>query len=139
MATSATVRALIDPDLKRAAEDALERLGLSPSAAITLFYEQIVLRRGLPFEVAAPNSTTREAMADAEDGRVTRAPDGRSLIAQIDEDASAAERRDSAIHDEGTISARTLSMIDESVASLRAGVVGEPIDANAMLRALGED
>jgi DNA-damage-inducible protein J len=83
-ASRATVRALIDPDLKRAAEDALERLGLSPSAAITLFYEQIVLRRGLPFEVAAPNSTTREAMADAEDGRVTRAPDGRSLIAQID-------------------------------------------------------
>lgn len=42
-------------------------------------------------------------------------------------------------HAEATISRRTLSMIDESIANLRAGVVGEPIDADAILRAMGDD
>ncbi len=40
-------------------------LGLSPTEAITLFYKQVTLRRGLPFSVEIPNPETREAMRQA--------------------------------------------------------------------------
>ncbi len=69
MAKSATVRARVAPDLKVRAERVLEKLGLSATTAITLYYEQIVLRRGIPFDIALPNATTRRAMRDAETGR----------------------------------------------------------------------
>ena len=86
MAKTATVRARVEPALKHEAEDVLEKLGMSPTTAISMFYEQITLRRALPFDVALPNATTQAAMADAEAGRVTRAKDAKSLIAQLDAD-----------------------------------------------------
>ncbi len=86
MAKTATVRARVEPTLKHDAEDILEQLGISPTTAISMFYEQITLRNALPFDVALPNPVTRAAMKDAESGRVTRAPHGTSLIAQLDAD-----------------------------------------------------
>ncbi|MCC6930569.1 MAG: type II toxin-antitoxin system RelB/DinJ family antitoxin [Gemmatimonadaceae bacterium] len=86
MAKTATVRARVEPALKQEAEDVLEQLGMSPTTAISMFYEQITLRHALPFDVALPNLTTQAAMADAEAGRVTRAMDAKSLIAQLDVD-----------------------------------------------------
>lgn len=66
---TAMIRARTEPGLKAKAEAMLEKLGLSPSTAINLFYRQIVEHRGLPFEVKLPNSTTRKAMRDAAAGR----------------------------------------------------------------------
>ncbi len=86
MAKTATVRARVEPTLKHDAEDVLAQLGMSPTTAISMFYEQITLRHALPFDVTLPNPTTRAAMEDAEAGRVTRAPDAKSLIAQLDAD-----------------------------------------------------
>lgn len=86
MAKTATVRARVEPALKHKAEDVLEQLGMSPTTAISMFYEQITLRHALPFDVALPNATTQAAMADAEAGRVTRAEDAKSLLAQLDAD-----------------------------------------------------
>lgn len=54
----AFVRARIEPELKLSAENILNKLGLSPSEAVSLFYRQIVLTRGLPFEVKLPNEET---------------------------------------------------------------------------------
>ena len=52
MATkSANLYARIEPDLKEQAESILSSLGIPTSNAITMFYKQIVLQRGLPFEV----------------------------------------------------------------------------------------
>jgi DNA-damage-inducible protein J len=65
MAKSETIRARVEPDLKREAEAVLKALGLSASEAITLFYRQVALKRGLPFEIKLPNETTRAAMRDA--------------------------------------------------------------------------
>jgi len=59
----------VQPDLKAKAEATLEKLGLSPSTAINLFYRQIVAHRGLPFEVKLPNAKTRKSMRDAQSGR----------------------------------------------------------------------
>jgi DNA-damage-inducible protein J len=44
-------------------------LGLNASDAIRVFYRQVVLRKGLPFDVAIPNKATRRAMRDIQEGR----------------------------------------------------------------------
>ncbi len=66
MSKTATISARIDPDTKRAAEAVFRDLGLSASQAITLFYRQVQLRHGLPFEVRVPTEKTREALRQAE-------------------------------------------------------------------------
>jgi DNA-damage-inducible protein J len=69
MAKTETIRARVEPELKREAEGVLKALGLNASEAITLFYRQVALRRGLPFEIRLPNELTRAAMRDALEGR----------------------------------------------------------------------
>lgn len=59
------IRARIDPDLKLRAEAILQAVGLNASDAIRLFYSQITLHQGLPFDVRIPNAETREAIRDA--------------------------------------------------------------------------
>jgi DNA-damage-inducible protein J len=66
---SGVIRARIAPDLKAEAERILDQIGLSSSDAIRMFYKQVTLCRGLPFEARIPNATTRKALRDAEDGR----------------------------------------------------------------------
>jgi DNA-damage-inducible protein J len=44
----------IDPNIKMQAEEILKTLGISVPCAINMFYSQIVLKRGLPFEVRIP-------------------------------------------------------------------------------------
>jgi DNA-damage-inducible protein J len=69
MNKSATVRARIEPHLKREAEGMLEKLGLSSTQAITLFYRQITLRKGLPFNVVIPNETTQRTLESTDAGK----------------------------------------------------------------------
>lgn len=69
MAKSAMVRARMEPDLKAKAEKVIKRLGLSPTQAITLFYRQVELRKGLPFGVVIPKATTRKTFEDTDAGR----------------------------------------------------------------------
>lgn len=84
MAKTATVRARVDPALKQEAERVLDELGLTPTAAITLYYEQIVKRRGIPFDLSLPNETTLRAMRDAETGHgVARAANADDLFAKL--------------------------------------------------------
>ena len=54
MAKSANLYARIEPDLKEQAESILAALGIPASNAITMFYKQIILQRGMPFEVKLP-------------------------------------------------------------------------------------
>lgn len=61
MARSAMIRARVEPDLKHRAETTLEQLGLNATSAITLFYRQIVHRRGLPFDVRLPNGASPQS------------------------------------------------------------------------------
>ena len=54
MAKSANLYARIEPDIKEQAETILSALGIPASNAITMFYKQIILQRGLPFDVKLP-------------------------------------------------------------------------------------
>jgi DNA-damage-inducible protein J len=67
MGKTETIRARVEPRLKRDAEAILKRIGLTPSEAITLFLTQVKLRKGLPFPVRAPNAETRRAIREAQE------------------------------------------------------------------------
>ncbi len=56
MANTSAVYARIDTNLKDNAENILSQLGISPSSAIQMLYSQIVLKKGLPFELKLPSS-----------------------------------------------------------------------------------
>lgn len=56
MANTSAVYARIDTNLKENAESILSQLGISPSSAIQMLYSQIVLKKGMPFELKLPSS-----------------------------------------------------------------------------------
>jgi DNA-damage-inducible protein J len=68
MAKDAYINTRVDKDLKAKAEKVLSRVGVSTSDAITMLLHQIVLRKGLPFEVRIPNKETVAAMAELDEG-----------------------------------------------------------------------
>ena len=67
MAKTEMIRARVEPELKRQAEEIFSALGLSATDAITLFYKQVTMHRGLPFDVRIPNAETLEALQQAHD------------------------------------------------------------------------
>jgi DNA-damage-inducible protein J len=69
MSKTAIVRARVEPELKKQAETVFQRLGVSTTQAIAMFYKQVILRRGLPFDVAIPNATTRRTFEATDGGR----------------------------------------------------------------------
>lgn len=54
MANTNVVYARIDTTLKENAENILNQLGITPSSAIQMLYSQIVLQKGMPFELRLP-------------------------------------------------------------------------------------
>lgn len=56
MAKTANLYARIEPDVKEQAENILASLGIPASNAINMFYKQIILHNGIPFELKLPSS-----------------------------------------------------------------------------------
>ena len=56
MSNTTAVYARIDTELKNNAEGIMAQLGITPSSAIQMLYSQVVLQRGLPFELRLPKS-----------------------------------------------------------------------------------
>lgn len=54
MAKTSNLYARIEPDVKEQAENILATLGIPTSSAINMFYKQIILQRGIPFEMKLP-------------------------------------------------------------------------------------
>lgn len=69
MSKTATVHARIEPKLKKQAEGILRQLGLNQTQAITLFYKQVELHDGLPFNIVIPNKTTLQTLQNTDAGR----------------------------------------------------------------------
>jgi DNA-damage-inducible protein J len=58
MTKTTMIHARVPLDLKEDVAKILKELGLSATEAITLFYSQVKLRKGLPFPVQIPNKET---------------------------------------------------------------------------------
>ena len=57
MANTSVIYTHIDTELKKEAENILAQLGISPSSAIQMLYSQIVLQKGMPFDLRIPVHT----------------------------------------------------------------------------------
>jgi DNA-damage-inducible protein J len=66
MSKTDRIEARIDRELKQAAEAVFTKLGVSPSDAIRMFYTQVALHQGFPFEVRIPNAETITAIEEVE-------------------------------------------------------------------------
>jgi addiction module RelB/DinJ family antitoxin len=60
------ITARVEPKLKASARRVLAKIGVSTSDAITMFLRQVVMRQGMPFDVAVPNAQTRRAIEELE-------------------------------------------------------------------------
>lgn len=69
MSKTAMIRARIEPELKNRVEAVFKRLGLSATEAVTVFYKQVELRDGLPFNVVIPNETTEQTFKNTDAGQ----------------------------------------------------------------------
>ena len=69
MSKSAMVRARLEPELKEHAEKIFRQLGLSVTQAITLFYKQVEIRNGLPFNMVIPSSETLKTFEATDSGQ----------------------------------------------------------------------
>jgi DNA-damage-inducible protein J len=85
MASVEMVRARIDADLKREATAALAGMGLTVSDAIRLMLVRVAAEKALPFDVRAPNATTRAALDAAERGEVTKVESFDALLADLND------------------------------------------------------
>ena len=61
---TAIINARIKPELKTDVDKILSQLGITTTQAITMFFEQIKMNRGIPFELKIPNDETIQAMED---------------------------------------------------------------------------
>ncbi len=80
MERAAMIRARTELDVKKKAEAIFEKLGLNATGAVNMFYRQVILQKGIPFDVRIPNATTRKAMADVKAGKVERFQDAESMF-----------------------------------------------------------
>ena len=66
---NAIINARMESDLKIDVEAILKRLGLSATQAINIFYQQIKLHNGIPFDIKIPNEETISVIEDARKGK----------------------------------------------------------------------
>ncbi len=66
MSKTDRIEACIESDLKQAAEAVFSKLGVTPSDAIRIFYKQVELHQGFPFDVKIPNTETLAAIEEIE-------------------------------------------------------------------------
>lgn len=66
MSKTATISARIDPELKGNVEFIFSELGLTTTQAITLFFKQVEMHKGLPFAIKIYNPETVAALEESE-------------------------------------------------------------------------
>jgi DNA-damage-inducible protein J len=66
---TATVTVRLDPKVKKNAQKVLEKLGITTSQAVTMYFNQISEEQGLPFRPHIPNAETLQAMDDVANHR----------------------------------------------------------------------
>ncbi len=69
MAKSEMIRVRMEPELKSEVEGILNQLGLTVTEAITLFYKQVKLNKGIPFTIKIPSKTTLKTMQQTDEGK----------------------------------------------------------------------
>jgi DNA-damage-inducible protein J len=82
---TATITVRLDPQVKQNAEAVLKALGLTTTQAVNLFFTQVSLNKGIPFDVHIPNEATAKAIEEGlAGGGLHTAVNMDDLIAQLE-------------------------------------------------------
>jgi DNA-damage-inducible protein J len=93
MAKSSNIYTRVEPELKEQVEQVLSKLGIPMANAINLFLHQIVLHKGIPFELKIPRKmpldyfalTQEQFDAEIEKGMSSLAANNVTSIKQVRE------------------------------------------------------
>lgn len=68
MARTSNIYTRVEPEIKEQAEKILTQLGIPMSNAITIFLRQVVMHKGIPFDMKLPQNmpVSLEALTEAE-------------------------------------------------------------------------
>lgn len=69
MANTATIQVRIDQNTKQKAIKILNTLNIDMSEAIKMYLKQIILNKGIPFDLRIPNKVTAKSMVKTEAGK----------------------------------------------------------------------
>lgn len=98
MARTSNVFARVEPEIKEQAESILNQLGIPMSNAVGMFLRQVVIQRGIPFDIKLPsnkplsvseltkeqlNAEIAKGMEDIEKGNVYSAEDITQQLEEI--------------------------------------------------------
>ncbi len=86
MSRATTVQARIQPELKEMGDAILKKIGITASQAINALYAQIILRKGIPFELRIPNKATKRAMDELAHGGGKSFSSFQAMIDDLDDD-----------------------------------------------------
>ena len=70
MIKKARVEARVDLKLKNEVISVLRKLNMSESEAIRVYFRQIALTKGIPFEIKIPNKETLKALDEVKSGKL---------------------------------------------------------------------
>jgi len=73
----------LDANTKKKAYAIFAKVGIKPAQAVNLFLRQVVLHKGLPFEVKIPNKETVEAMEELARGGGKRYGNSREMYKDL--------------------------------------------------------
>lgn len=69
MGKNTSINLRIDEETKSEAHSVFSQLGLSFSQAVMLYLKQVILHKGIPFELNIPNELTTETLEKSEAGQ----------------------------------------------------------------------
>jgi len=85
MPKTAIIQTRIDENTKAQVQSILAALDISMSQAISMFLRQIVIHRGIPFELKIPNALTARTLGKAEAGKeLHRVSNADELFRELD-------------------------------------------------------
>ena len=70
MIKKARVEVRVDLKLKNEVISVLRKLNMSESEAIRVYFRQIALTKGIPFEIKIPNKETLKALDEVKNGKL---------------------------------------------------------------------
>lgn len=97
MARTSNVYIRVEPEIKEEAEEILDQLGIPMSNAVGMFLRQIVMQRGIPFEMKLPqkvppaygslskkefDAEMEKGMADMQNGNIVTVDEADVFIRQ---------------------------------------------------------
>ena len=69
MSKSSTINLRVDEDTKSQARSVFSKLGLTFSQGVMLYLKQVILHKGIPFELNIPNELTAQTLRKSEAGK----------------------------------------------------------------------